>query len=269
MQDFYLEALPAKVVTGTVYDDGVAGTVEYHGYPLMATLFFSAADHEFDTKSYPFTGEYSITLYEDVDYEVTVTAVNKGYLPETRSLTGNFDLVQDFYLNISVALCRAPGYVGGGVNEGFDEGLPAGWTIHNYNSQPGWHFDDPRSRGNRTGGEGTFAMVDSDAYGYGGAQDTGLRTPVLDFSQSQEVLLEFKSYVYRYYSQAQKVRYSTDAGATWTQLIEVPNETGQLSYSIDVSDEVAGFDQVMLEFYFTASWGYYCQIDDVVISHDA
>ncbi|HHV06033.1 MAG TPA: S8 family serine peptidase [Anaerolineaceae bacterium] len=269
VQNFYLEALPAKVVTGTVYDDGVAGTLEFHGYPLMATLVFTAADHEFETISDPFTGEYSITLYEDVDYEVTVTAANIGYIPETRSLTGDFNLVQDFYLNVSAALCRAPGYVGGGVNEGFDEGLPAGWTIYNYNSQPGWHFDDPRNRGNLTGGEGIFAMVDSDAYGYGGDQNTGLRTPVLDFSASSEVILEFKSYVRRYYNQTQEVRYSVDGGTTWSNLITLPDTTEQHDYSIDVSAQLAGAAQAMIEFHFVADWGYYWQVDDVVISHDA
>jgi subtilisin family serine protease len=269
VQNFYLEALPAKVVTGTVYDDGVAGTLEFHGYPLMATLVFTAADHEFETISDPFTGEYSITLYEDVDYEVTVTAANIGYIPETRSLTGDFNLVQDFYLNVSAALCRAPGYVGGGVNEGFDEGLPAGWTIYNYNSQPGWHFDDPRNRGNLTGGEGIFAMVDSDAYGYGGDQNTGLRTPVLDFSASSEVILEFKSYVRRYGGQVQKVRYSTDGGTTWADILQLPDVTEQKAYNINVTDQLAGEANAMIEFHFVADWGYYWQVDDVVINHDA
>ena len=268
VQDFYLEALPAKVVTGTVYDAGVPNG-DFHGYPLMATLVFTADDHSFETMSDPFTGQYSITLYEAVDYEVTVNAVNKGYIPETRSLTGDFALVQDFHLNISVALCRAPGYIGGGINEGFDEGLPDGWTIYNYNGQPGWHFDDPRNRGNLTGGEGIFAMVDSDAYGYGGDQNTGLRTPVLDFSASSEVILEFKSYVRRYYDQVQEVRYSVDGGTTWSNLITLPDTTEQHAYNIDVSTQLAGKAQAMIEFHFVADWGYYWQVDDVVISHDA
>ena len=43
-------------------------------------------------------------------------------------------------------------------------------------------FDDPGDRGNLTGGSGDFAIVDSDEYGSGGAQDTSLVSPVVDLS---------------------------------------------------------------------------------------
>jgi len=269
VQDFTLEALPAKVVSGTVIDGGIQASGEAHGYPLMATLVFAADDHAFETKSDPFTGEYAITLYDDVDYEVTVTAVNRGYNTETRTLTGAFSTTQDFTLYINATVCRAPGYVGGGVNEGFDEGLPVDWTIHNYGTGGVWHFDDPRSRGNLTGGEGVFAMVDSDYYGYGNAQNTGLRTPVLNFMNSTEVTLEFKSYVRTYSGQVQKVRYSVDGGTTWADIITLPATTEQKAYNLDVTAQLAGQANAMIEFHFSASWGYYWQVDDVVINHDA
>ena len=267
--DFTLEALPAKVVSGTVIDGGIQASGDAHGYPLMATLVFAADDHTFETKSDPFTGEYSITLYDDVDYEVTVTAVNSGYNAETRTLTGAFSTTQDFTLYINATVCRAPGYVGGGVNEGFDEGLPDGWAIHNYGTGGTWAFTDPRNRGNLTGGEGVFAIVDSDYYGYGNAQNTGLRTPVLNFSNSSEVTLEFKSYVRRYGGQVQKVRYSVDGGTTWADIMQLPDVTEQKAYNIDVSAQLAGQANAMIEFHFTASWGYYWEVDDVVINHDA
>lgn len=263
--DFILEALPAKIITGTITDGGVEGG-QVHGYPLMATLVFSAADHEFTTMSDPFTGKYTVTLYDNTDYDVVVTASNPGYYVAERSLVDTFALVQDFELFVDNGACNAPGYQGAGVTEGFDEGLPAGWTIHNYGTGGVWHFNDPSSRGNQTGGTGIFAMVDSDYYGSGQNQNTGLRTPVLDFSASTAVSLEFKSYYRTFSNQFGRIKYSLDGGINWTEYFTLPATTEQMNYSFDLTAILAGQSNVMIEFFFQASWGYYWQVDDVKIS---
>jgi hypothetical protein len=56
-----------------------------------------------------------------------------------------------------------------------------------------WVFDDPCGSGNLTGGDGDFAIADSDCLDDGGEEDTTLRTPVLDFSAQANVLIEFDS----------------------------------------------------------------------------
>ena len=262
--NFTLEALPAREITGTITDGGV-GT-DKHGYPLMATLTFTADDHTLTTKSDPFTGKYKITVFEDEEYTISVVADLPGYDTATRDIDGDSETVQDFELMVNAALCMAPGYKGAGVVEGFDNELPTGWTIQQYGTGGQWHFNDPKGRGNRTGGEGIFAMVDSDYYGYGNVQNTGLRTPTMNFTDAAGALVEFKSYFYRFTGQTAKVRYSLDGGETWVNIVELPSTTEQKDYSFDMSDEFSGQATVIVEFLFQASWGYYWQIDDVKIS---
>ncbi len=84
-------------------------------------------------------------------------------------------------LEVDSTTCTAPGYTfntTGTVTEDFNDGaLPEGWTIEdNLENGQVWRFDDPDNRGNLTGGDGTFAISDSDFYGSGQSQDTSLVT---------------------------------------------------------------------------------------------
>src|SRR5207302_1543997 len=54
--------------------------------------------------------------------------------------------------------------------------------VNNNAAGGGWGFTDDGNRGNLTGGDGGFAMVDSDHLGVGRTQDTELRTPVVDLT---------------------------------------------------------------------------------------
>ena len=114
---------------------------------------------------------------------MTVTADLPGYLPSTDDVVvGGSDVTHDVALQVDDNTCAAPGYVfnTSGITEDFDGGaLPDGWTVTDEadNGQV-WTFDDPGGQGNLTGGEGGFAIVDSDDYGPGGVQDTSLVSPV-------------------------------------------------------------------------------------------
>ena len=104
--------------------------------------------------------------------------------------------------------------------EGFESGtLPVGWVNYDYiGNGLVWQFDDPGGRGNLTpGGNGGFAIVDSDYYGEYGSQDTGLRTPVMDFSDETSVILKFDT-AYRPLYDSATVRVSADNGDTWTDV---------------------------------------------------
>ena len=56
---------------------------------------------------------------------------------------------------------------------------------------------------------------------------------------------------------------SIDGGTTWINKQTLPATTQGLHYNIDLTAELAGQTQAMVEFKFQANWGYYWQIDNV------
>jgi len=268
-QDFALVELDIAMVSGTVYDGGIEGGAS-HGYPLYASLVFSAPGYSETIYNDPFTGKYEIELYLDQEYIVSVAGVPMGYetLVDTFTPDTNPD-TQDYTLYIDESTCSAPGYelTGNFIKEGFETGdLPAGWTNYDYaGTGEVWQFNDPGGRGNLTpGGDGGFAILDSDNYGYYGYQDAGLQTPVMDFSSETSVVLEFDTY-YDYYSgDSATVNISTDGGGIWTTIWTISEDfSGHVI--LDVSADAAGQSQVMVEFRYIGSWGWYWEVDDVFL----
>ncbi len=98
--------------------------------------------------------------------------------------------------------------------------LPAGWSlIDNAGTGGSWRFDDPKPRGNRTGGTGSFAILDSDYAGFRNV-DAILRSPAMDFSGETTVILEFK-YDFRWYMYGLNEVADVDDlndGTTWTNV---------------------------------------------------
>jgi len=75
--------------------------------------------------------------------------------------------------------------------QNFSSGLPAGWKVKANKHPKGiWRFDDPKSRGNKTGGSGKYAIADSDFAGREN-MDTELISPNLSFSGYSQVTLRF------------------------------------------------------------------------------
>ena len=215
--DFALDPLPSTVVTGTVTDGSG------HGWPLYARI---------DIDGYPggpvftdpLTGQYSVELVASTTYTFNVSAVSPGYVIESREVTVPPDsATQDFALEVDAAACVAPGYEFLGFTgeaETFDEtdrarrldrrGQPrttarcGGSTI-------------PADRGNLTGGEGGFAVSDSDFYGPDGQQDTELISPSIDLSGADDPVITFNT-DYLSLSDTVDVDLSVDGGATWTNV---------------------------------------------------
>ena len=106
------------------------------------------------------------------------------------------------------------------MSESFDgTGTPAGWSVVDRTGGGGWQFDDPGDRGNRSGGSGGFAIVDSDALGGQNSQDTDLRTPPIDLAGTTSPLLRFNSDWHALGDgDAANVDVSTDNGSTWTNV---------------------------------------------------
>jgi hypothetical protein len=103
-----------------------------------------------------------------------------------------------------------------GLFETFDGAeRPEGWTVvDNLDNDQVWVFDDPAGRGNLTGGEGGFAIVDSAYHGDGGSQNTELVTPVVDLSEVSEPVVRFRQDLLQVGEVAQ-VGLSLDGGETW------------------------------------------------------
>jgi len=266
-QDFVLAELGTSHVSGVVYDDGVTG-VGLHGYPLYASIHITAEGFDDTIFTDPFTGQYGVELIQDTPHTFTVTPIIPGYTAKVETVTPiSYATSQDFPMKVSET-CSAPGYLGSGVNEGFESGmLPPGWENFDYaGSGQVWLFDDPDGRGNLTpGSNGGFAVLDSDYYGNGGNQDAGLRTPVMDFSGESSVALDFDTN-YNYYSgDRATVRVSSDNGATWTDVWMKADDFVDHVH-LDISAQAAGKTGVIIEFRYTGSWAWWWQVDDVLIT---
>ena len=103
---------------------------------------------------------------------------------------------------IVAALCNAPGYGSGTYGppvlaESFDGGvIPAGWTVENASGGVAWEVytgGDPCGAfdGNRTGGSGPYAIVNSDC-GFS-SDDTSLITPPVDLSSSANAAIRWNN----------------------------------------------------------------------------
>ncbi|NJP06456.1 MAG: S8 family serine peptidase [Chloroflexaceae bacterium] len=263
--DMALDTVPTTTLQGRV-TDGSGGN-----WPLYARIDIAGYPYG-PVFTNPVLGTYQVDLLQSTDpVSLTFSAVSNGYQPHNRELMLTSDVaVADVALTVDPAGCAAPGYRQSGVvlNETFETGaLPAGWQVIDYaDTGQVWRFDDPGNRTNLTGGEGGFAIVDSDAYPEDGYQDTELRTPPLDFSNQDHVFLSFAT-DYRNFGDTADVDISIDGGATWTtvwrQRADYP---GPATVELDLSDHAAGQAQVLLRFhYYDAYWAWWWMIDDVVV----
>ena len=264
--DFALHSLPSETVTGVVTDgSGLGG-------PLAATISVDGLDIE--TATDPTTGAYSLSLPVGT-YTLTAQAQMPGYLPASAVVELSAPAVQatvDFALQVDVLACSVPGYVSEltlGEPETFDDStVPVGWSVTDDegNGQV-WRFDDPGDRGNITGGEGGFAIVDNDFYGNGQVQRTGLVAPPQDFSADGLPVVRFAQ-DFRVFSdgteQYGSVEVSTDGGATWTtEWSQVAQARGPSTLTVGLPSAAAATD-VLVRFYdVDEGWSWWWQVDDV------
>ncbi|GAA5142017.1 hypothetical protein GCM10023340_04810 [Nocardioides marinquilinus] len=263
-QDFALTASDVVTVGGSVLDGSG------HGWPLYAKL--DVAGPGPDAWTDPATGEFSMTLPGDATYTVTVTAQYPGYETATREITvAGGDVVEEIELPVDDSTCTAPGYTftTEGVTETFDgDTAPAGWTVTDEegNGQV-WTFDDPGDRGNLTGGEGGFAIVDSDEYGSGGAQDTSLVSPVIDMSDLSAPVVGFKQDYYNLGDTAD-VDVSIDGGETWETVLSQTSSVRGPDEKVVQLPMAAGQPEVQVRWhYYDAGYNWWWQVDDVFVGN--
>ena len=248
------------------------------GWPLYARLDITSASTEpVVAFSDPVTGAYSVDLSGGIAYSFVVTPLSKGYVAAAGPVTVDASPVTaNWQPKVDAAQCQAPGYQAAGFTpvlaEGFDSGaLPPGWTIQTATgaswevlsgADPCGQFD-----GNRTGGTGPFAIVNS----YCNSNttdddDSSLVTPPVDLSALPTAAIRWNNdYLYANDSTAD-VDVSIDGGATWTNVWErgLPDAPGPDVESADMSF-AAGHAGVQARFHYAGFWAWWWQVDDVRI----
>ena len=260
--DLALEPLPTTVVSGTVTDGGG------HGWPLYSRVEIDPypGDAVFTDAD---TGEWSVELPDGGSYELTVTSELPGYEPATTTVTLPGDGRVDTALEPDDT-CAAPGYEFdvAGLYELFETGaLPAGWeNVDNAGTDEVWTFDDPGERGNLTGGDGGFAVIDSDVYGIGGLQDAELVTPSIDLTVVDDPVIRFATDYNDIGDEQADVDLSLDGGATWeTVWSETEDLRGPQTVEVPI-DDAAGADDVTVRFhYHEAAFAWWWEVDEVFV----
>jgi S-layer homology domain len=264
---------PTVHVTGTVTDGSG------HGWPLFAAIVISSDSTEPATVySDPVTGGYAADLFDGVAYTFAVTAMSAGYVPGGGAVTtAGQPVVADWTL-IAGGLCNAPGYAAGTfgpavLNEGFDAGtLPAGWSVSQVSGNATWQIytaGDPCTQfdGNRTGGAGPYAVLNSDCDSNGfEPDDSSLVTPAVDLGASANAVIRWANdFIDLGFGAVADVDVSTDGGTTWTNVWEAPGDVpGPGTQAADMS-MAAGHANVKARFHYNAFWAWWWQVDDVQV----
>jgi subtilisin family serine protease len=263
-QDFALTAAPMVTIAGKVTDGSG------HGWPLYAKITVPGRPGG-PVFTDPITGAYSFTVPGNTSYRLDTTAVYPGYQPvSTEVEVGTANKTVNIAVKVAPA-CTAAGYLAGAsdplLSESFDgTTAPEGWSVVNRTESGGWVFDDPKSRGNLTGGSGNFAIIDSDALGSGNTQDTDLITPTLDLSEVNAPLLRFNS-DWRAVgtTDTADIDVSTDDGATWTNVWhQTASRRGPRVEEVPL-DAAAGAANAKIRFRFTGTFAWWWQVDNVQI----
>ncbi|MEW2619222.1 carboxypeptidase regulatory-like domain-containing protein [Streptomyces sp. NPDC048106] len=261
-EKFVLTAVPHQTVTGKVTDGSG------HGWPLYATVTADGVPGA-PVFTDPYTGTYKLQLPEGHDYTLKFAAQYPGYQAVTKDVTvADSSRTVDVAVPVDAKAATAAGYATkrSGPIESFDSttAAPAGWSVVDADgTDGGWEFSDAGNRGNHTGGSGAFAMADSDHIGGGKHQDSTLLSPVYDFSGYTSPRVSFDTDYEGYNGQSGSVDITTDGGATWTTVwSRATNVTDHIDLPLTA---YAGAKAVQLRFHFTATWGWWWELDNVFV----
>lgn len=220
-QDFVLVELPNTLVSGIVTDGGVEGGAA-QGIPLYAKLSFTREGTTQTVYTDPFTGEYSLTIYNTVEYSVTVESVRSGWsvLNTTYTAPAGLTATKDFELFVNASTCSAPGYAKSyfqtynfeATNEGFTSGgTNSSWAWGTITSGPG------------TAHGGTKGIATNPAGDYNTSELSWMASPVIDLSAhaGKAIILEYWNWL-----RTESATYTWDVasfqatkdGTTWTTL---------------------------------------------------
>jgi hypothetical protein len=155
--------------------------------------------------------------------------------------------------------------------------LPEGWEVTDSVTPSACNWMVPSHNPimfNDTGGEGCFALADSEYCGTTQAMDTALVTPSMNCSGMRETILTFKYdalAVTPTSNSTFKVEISTNGGDDWTELWNwsfADDEYNDPGYTatINIKDIADREPSVRLRFHYTASNELRWQVDNVTVS---
>ncbi len=261
-EDFALAAVPRSTVSGAVTDGSG------HAWPIYAKITVDGVPGG-PVFTDPTNGRFSMELPQGATYQLHVTANYPGYQQVDTAITvGTGDVTKNLAMIVDPAGCTAPGYriQLEGSSEPFDtENTPAGWTVKNNTADGGWTFTDNSDRGNRTGGSGGFAIVDSDDLGTGKTEDTELITPALDMSARTAPSVGFDTDYRGFSNSVADVDLTTD-GTTWTNLWHQTSAsvTGPAHVDLPLTG-AAGKTGVQVRFHYKGSFAWWWELDNIFI----
>ncbi|HET6211445.1 MAG TPA: kelch repeat-containing protein, partial [Micromonosporaceae bacterium] len=219
----------------------------------------------------PGTGAYSVELAADSSYTFTTKAEFPGYQTVLETVpVGSTNLTHNIAIPVDNA-CIAAGYaVGFGapvISESFSTlAQPPGWTVVNRTASGGWRFNDPKPRGNLTGGTDGFAIMDSDFFGVGNTQDSDLIPPALDLSGLANPYVRFNS-DYRAFSNGfADIDYSFDGGTTWTNVWHqtTVSRRGPIVEAVPLTG-AGGHADVLVRFHYRGTFAWWWEVDNVEV----
>lgn len=142
--------------------------------------------------------------------------------------------------------------------------LPQGWSVVPATG-PGWTFNDPGTRTNKTSGSGGFAIADSDHAGKV-AMNTELRTPAFSLRDAASAQLSFNTFFQPHGQSTADIDYSINGGTTW---VNIWSQKIRASGRINLTLPPAVLNQpaVILRFrYHKASWDWFWQVDNIQVT---
>ena len=166
------------------------------------------------------------------------------------------------------------------LDEHFDSGIPATWTVLDGGGGGGaaskWTTDNPGVRAIASPMLVPVVTIDSDAAGPGATQDESLLTLVLDLSTATAASLQFDQF-FRWFAGGSgenadvDVRSSVTGGAWVTLLHQAGAGSGNPDHkTIDISAQAAGAADAQVRFhYWNGSNEEYWQVDNVTIDTSA
>lgn len=270
-QNFSLDPAPMTTVVGTITDGSG------QAWPLYSQIVITAPGAPtFTIYSDPETGGYSINLVSGSTYTFVVTS--PGYVTGggTAAVSGATQEV-DFQLLADLVACNAPGYalnVTGTFSNFSNAGgttPPPGWTVTNTTPDTGlpWSFTnapDPCGMfpGNDTGGDGKYALVNSNCDGFV-TDDTTLYSPVTDLSSLSTAAVSFNNEYIDCCGSSVNVDLSSDGGTTWNQIwfqsgASIPGPNVQ---TIDITPSISS--TVQARWHFNGFWAWWWQVDNALV----